>query len=85
MMNKAAFYIAARSQEAQGGIYAFDRDLNIVSFAPLQGASCLALHPGKPFLYSVSRAGTENFLTVWKIGPEGALEFLRKVKETYKL
>jgi 6-phosphogluconolactonase len=76
MMNKAAFYIAARSQEAQGGIYAFDRDLNIVSFAPLQGASCLALHPEKPFLYSVSRAGTENFLTAWKIGPDGALEFL---------
>ena len=79
MMNEAAFYIAARSQEAQGGIYAFDRDLNIVSFAPLQGVSCLALHPAKTILYSVSRAGTENFLTAWKIGQDGALEFLDRL------
>ena len=34
-MSIPAFYIAARSQEANGGIYGFDTGLNMVSFAPL--------------------------------------------------
>ena len=80
---QTAYYIAANSDDARGGIYGFDTNSNPVFFEPLLKVSYLAFSPDRKLLYTVSK-GETNYAGVYRIRENGSLEFLDR-RDTHGL
>ena len=75
------FFVAARSDHPDGGIYTMDSTtLKVTSFAPMPSVSYLLPYPSDkkyPLLYAVGKGlDGENYVGIWSIGEKGVLTFL---------
>ncbi len=78
------FYIAARSQEKNGGIYGYGQDdghsCEQVFFTPLKGVSYLAYSPKRRYLYAVYKEGTVNKVASYDLSDDSTLVFMNSVE-----
>ena len=78
------FYIAARSQEKNGGIYGYGQDdghsCEQVFFTPLKGVSYLAYSPKRRYLYAVYKEGTANKVASYDLSDDSTLVFMNSVE-----
>ena len=78
------FYIAARSQEKNGGIYGYGQDdghsCEQVFFTPLKGVSYLAYSPKRRYLYAVYKEGTANKVASYDLSDDSTLVFMNNVE-----
>lgn len=78
------FYIAARSQEKNGGIYGYGQDddhsCGQVFFTPLKGVSYLAYSPKRRYLYAVYKEGTANKVASYDLSDDSTLVFMNNVE-----
>ncbi|MBO5724340.1 MAG: lactonase family protein [Lentisphaeria bacterium] len=79
--DKGFFFVAARSENSDGGIYTVDsRTLEVTSFCPMPSVSYLLSYPSEkkyPLLYAVGKnLDGENYVGIWSIGEKGVLTYL---------